>query len=327
MSMKSNLLLDDGISVIICCYNSEWIIARCLETLKKQKIPEGLPWEVVLVDNNCSDGTVAVAFDTMHGSRIDFQIVKESNPGLMNARKKGIATVKYRYCIYCDDDNLLSQDYVAYMHHVFATKQEIGAAGGKGIAEFEVEPEPSIMDYPDGYAVGSQTEHPDYLFGAGLALRTDVVRTIYDRFECRLVGRKGNVLLAGDDMELVYFVKLMGYSLYPTDDISYVHVLRKNRLTEEYRRRMYDGLRLALPIGDMMVLALNDNPIFPYFKNYLKSELILFINSLMFWKKKDVTHVKEFVAMIRFWGLPQLYSVYKECVSIKSDYCREMRLS
>ena len=90
ISMKSNSSLLDGISVIICCYNSDWIIARCLDALKAQIIPIDLLWEVVLVDNNCSDATVQIAKETMLDSGVDFSIVSEPEPGLMNARKRGI---------------------------------------------------------------------------------------------------------------------------------------------------------------------------------------------------------------------------------------------
>lgn len=320
MSKESNSLLDDGISIIICCYNSEWIIARCLEALKQQVTPKSLRWEVVLVDNNCSDGTVKLANETMRNSGVDFLVVAEHIPGLMNARKRGIASVKYKYCIYCDDDNLLAPNYVAYMYNVLATKPEVGAAGGKGVPEFECEPDPRILDHLTGYAVGSQISHPEYLFGAGLTLRTEVVRTIFNNFKSTLVGRQGGKLLSGDDLELVNYVKLMGYKLYPTDDVHYIHVLKANRLTEDYRVKMFEGLMLALPVGDMMSRALKDEPLTDYIISYCKSELLLFIYTLMFWQKRDLTQMKSFVKRFRYWGMFKLISVYNNCVDIKKKY-------
>ena len=320
MSMKSNSSLLDGISVIICCYNSEWIIARCLEALKSQVIPDGLRWEVVLVDNNCTDSTICVAKETMLESDVDFSIVTEQISGLMNARKKGIASIKYKYCIYCDDDNLLCPDYVSYMYEILTNRPCVGAVGGKGIPEFEHEPDPRILNYLTGYAVGSQTEHPEYLFGAGLALRTEVVRTIFTDFKGFLVGRQGDKLLSGDDLELVNYVKLMGYQLYPTDDIEYTHVLKANRLTEEYRVRMYEGLMLALPVGDMMNLALHGKSIYKYFASYLMSEMSLFKYKLFFWKSYDLTQLISFVKRIRYWGVCKLIGVYNNCVEVKNKY-------
>ena len=82
--------LKCGVSVVICCYNSAWIIGRTLDALKNQNVRDGLSWEIVLVDNNCIDETVSVAQKTMEGCGIPFRIVEEKNPGLANARKKGI---------------------------------------------------------------------------------------------------------------------------------------------------------------------------------------------------------------------------------------------
>ncbi len=320
MSKILNSSLLDGVSVIICCYNSEWIIVRCLEALKAQIVSEGFLWEVILVDNNCTDNTVSVALETMSNSNVQFNVVAEPNAGLMNARKRGIANAKYRYCIYCDDDNLLSPNYVEYMYNLLADHAEIGAAGGKGIAEFECEPDPSIMNYLTGYAVGSQIEHPGYLFGAGLALRTEVVRTIFNEFPSTLVGRQGGKLLSGDDLELVNYVKLMGYKLCPTDDVEYIHVLKANRLTEEYRLKMFEGLMLALPVGDMMTMALEDKKVSTYLIGYFKSEVILLLRSMVFWSKHDLTPLRNFVQRVRYWGILKLLSVYTNSKIIKKKY-------
>ena len=40
-----------GISIVICCYNSAWIIERTLAAIRMQVMPVNLDWEVVLVDN------------------------------------------------------------------------------------------------------------------------------------------------------------------------------------------------------------------------------------------------------------------------------------
>ncbi len=211
------------------------------------------------------------------------------------------------------------------MYNLLSLQSDVGAAGGKGIPEFESKPDIDFLNYTKGYAIGSQKTHPDYLFGAGLALRTDLVRTIYNNFNINLVGRKGSKLLSGDDLELVNYIKLMGYRLYPTDDVQYIHVLKANRLTEEYRIKMYDGLMLALPISDMMNLAINDEHVSNYIISYLKSEAALFLHYLMFWSKRDITRWKSFVDRVRYWGVFKLLSVYFNCVKVKKKYRKTKR--
>lgn len=242
--------MQDGISIIICCYNSGWIIGRTLAALKLQQLRPEIQWEVILVDNCCIDDTVANARTEMEGSDVNFRIVEEKKAGLAFARRRGINEVQYSYVIYCDDDNLLSPTYVQTVYDILNNDKSLGAVGGKGVAEFVVEPEPYVLEHIRSYAIGSQSDNTNLqgLWGAGLGLRTSVVREVYDTQKCYLVGRNGKQVLSGDDTELVYGVVAREYNIKGLDDISYIHVLAPHRLTEKYCRKMHEGFSLAAPI-------------------------------------------------------------------------------
>ena len=314
-------VLLDGVSVIICCYNSGWVIARCLEALRKQQTPLSLKWEIVLVDNNCADDTVRIAESCMSGSDIDYRVVQESEPGLANARAKGISVVKYKYVVFCDDDNLLCSNYLHYVYSKFESDSKIGAIGGKGIPEFECDPDPRILPRLEGYAIGSQLHHKNWLFGAGMALRTDVVRDIYTKQKRYLVGRKGGELLSGDDTELAYAVVLRGYKTQPTDDISYTHVLRANRLTWEYCQKMFLGFDKAEGPLMVMRLVLDGHRFGDFVCRYIKMYLRLVKYFLFYWRPASINIRRQCLASIkniRYWGMPTLYSIYKEWIRVKS---------
>lgn len=312
--------MNRGISVVICCYNSAWVISRTLEALKEQHFRSPVPYEIVLVDNRCTDDTVAVAESAMKGGEIDFRIIKENRPGLANARRKGIKEVKYEYVLYCDDDNLLCPDYVATMVEVLDSMPDVGAVGGKGIAEFCAEPAEIVKEHLDCYAVGSQVEHEDWLFGAGLAVRTDIVRDIYNNQRCYMMGRKGNKLLSGDDSELVMSIVLRGYKIFATDEITYIHVLKANRLTEEYFHLLYKGLMLPQPAFSVMRAAMKGTKFrdaisgYRYFtKRYIKY-------AILWWKPnaRDKRRIasKEVEPFI-YWGIPKLYVIYRQWVKLR----------
>lgn len=260
-----------GISIIICCYNSAWVVERTLTAIKLQTLPVDLLWEVVLVDNNCSDETVDIARRTMQDSDVDFTIVAEPNPGLANARRKGIDTVKYDIVLYCDDDNLLCSNYVSMMYSIMRSNQYIGAAGGKGIAEFMAEPEDDVLKHISGYAIGSQMDgRVDWLYGAGVTLRTKLVRDVYYNQHCYLIGRKGNMLLSGDDSELVMSMVNRGYRIYPTDDVFYIHVLKTERLTNEYCHRLCEGFILPEIAFESMRAAMYGTGFIPILRKYCR---------------------------------------------------------
>ena len=50
-----------GVSVVVCCYNSADVIIPTMTALSRQDVPHGIGFEVLLVDNNCTDNTVQLA--------------------------------------------------------------------------------------------------------------------------------------------------------------------------------------------------------------------------------------------------------------------------
>ena len=313
--------LLDGVSVVICCYNSGWVIARCLEALRNQQCPIGFNWEIVLVDNNCTDDTVCTAESCMSGSGVDFRIVREPEPGLANARAKGVSEVKYKYVVFCDDDNLLCANYIQYVYSKLESDSTVGAIGGKGVPEFECEPDPRILPKLEGYAVGSQLRHKNWLFGAGMALRTDLVRDVYANQKRYLIGRRGGELLSGDDSELAYAIVLRGYRTHPTDDISYVHVLRANRLTWDYCQKMYQGFDKAAGPLMMMCLVLDGGNFRQFLRQYIRLWLVYIKYSMLFQHPNaaDVRkNCRKEMSITEYWGVYKLYSIYKEWLKVKA---------
>lgn len=314
--------MNRGISVVICCYNSAWVIARTLEGLKKQDLSPSIPYEVILVDNCCTDNTVKAAIDAMRDSDIDFRIVKESTPGLVYARRRGVKEIKYEYAIYCDDDNILCPTYVSTMVNILDTHPNVGAVGGKGVAEFCAEPAEIVKEHLDCYAVGSQLVHEDWLFGAGLTVRTDIVQDIYDSQRCYMMGRKGNKLLSGDDSELVMSIVLRGYKILATDEITFTHVLKANRLTEEYFHRLYKGLMLPQPAFCVMRAAMKGTKFRDAISHYLYYTKRYIKYAILWWKpnaksKRQVASME--IEPFIYWGISKLYRIYRQWVKLKKD--------
>ena len=98
------------VSIIICTYNRSELLAFCLESLTAQTLPASR-FEVVVVNNNSSDDTDAVAsgFATKFPH---FELVNERRQGLSNARNKGLEVAKNEWVIYLDDDAKAAPDFV-----------------------------------------------------------------------------------------------------------------------------------------------------------------------------------------------------------------------
>ena len=92
------------LSIVIPFYNEQHHIRACLESIKNQTIR---PSEVVIVDNNSIDNTVAIA------KTYDFvKIVSELKQGIVHARNKGFNSTKADLIGRIDADTILPIDWV-----------------------------------------------------------------------------------------------------------------------------------------------------------------------------------------------------------------------
>ena len=88
------------LSIIICTYNREKYIRPLLESIANNDYPN-TDYEIVLVDNNCTDNTRGVCeeFSASH-PEVALRYVVESEQGLSAARNKGIKEAKGDIIIY-----------------------------------------------------------------------------------------------------------------------------------------------------------------------------------------------------------------------------------
>ena len=92
-----------GISIIICCYNSAARLPETIKHLAIQCVPQGILWEVIIVNNASTDDTKLVAnaeWAKYNTSAWGFKIVDEQEAGLSFAREKGIRASKFNYIIF-----------------------------------------------------------------------------------------------------------------------------------------------------------------------------------------------------------------------------------
>lgn len=233
-----------GITIVVCCYNSAKRLPPTIQHLAKQQVPAHIPWEVIVVDNNCKDDTVAVAQSEWqhYGLSVPFQIVHEPTPGLAHAREKGIFTAQYDYVIFCDDDNWLQQYYVRIAYETMESDPKIGICGGQSEPVFEVTPPDWFKDFWGYLALGKQgiesgdvTNARGWIWGAGMIIRKNYyIRLKELRFNFRLTDRKGIKLVSGHDSELCLLFKVAGCKLFYLEDLKIKHYITPNRININY---------------------------------------------------------------------------------------------
>lgn len=248
------MTFKDGISVVICCYNSQHRISQTLKHLAHQKHNNGISWEVILINNNSTDNTKEIAIKEWAEYSIDIplKVIDELMPGLSYARSKGFESANFENVLFCDDDNWLSENYIQIAYEVLKGNPEIGVLGGKIEASFEVNPPQWFNNYKYAYAVGEQggisgdISDRGFVWGAGMVIRKRIWKQIVNtNIESFLTDRKGSSLSSGGDSELCLFALLLGYKLWYHSELFLIHFIPVSRLNWSYVIALTKGFGVA----------------------------------------------------------------------------------
>lgn len=218
------------------------------------------PFEILVVDNASTDGTVAWVdeFANQSESKELFRVVREETPGLSQARLKGISEARYSIVLFCDDDNWLSENYLEIGYTKFMANPKLGVLGGEGIPVFESEKPDWFDRFSHSFAVGDLGMKSGILprgsavYGASCFFRKASLNQLLEKgWRSILSDRKGNSLSSGGDVELCYAIQLMGYSVGFEKQLKFHHFLEERRLRWEYYLRLKEGIAESFPLLDI----------------------------------------------------------------------------
>lgn len=246
--------MDNGVSIIICTYNGKARLSETLLYLAKQEVR--CPVEIVLIDNNSSDGTKSFADDwwRKNGTQsIKYTSYVQPIPGKSYAQDMGYAKAQYEYLLICDDDNWLCNTYVQTAFEIMEKDLKIGALGGWCEAVFENKKPEWFDTYAKYFAVSKQgTESGDIsekkgcLYGAGMMIRKSHWIELNNLgFKPLLTCRKGDSLSSGGDTEYSYVLRLLGYKMWYDKNLYFQHWMPEGRMSLSYIQRMRKAMSEA----------------------------------------------------------------------------------
>jgi len=233
----------NGVSVVLCCYNSQKRLVSTLKHLAAQVVKSSIPWEVVLVDNNSTDQTAIIAKELWddYGTPAELSVLFENTPGLYFARQKGIVASKFDYIIFCDDDNWLATDYVERVYDTLSTDSSIGILGGQTFGVYESTPPDWFLESALNFAIGKQGEKTGYLsdehwgvWGAGSAYNKMLFEKLDEiLFKPIFIGRTGKKLTSGEDRELCVVARKLGFKIFYDEELQCSHYMPSSRFNKD----------------------------------------------------------------------------------------------
>jgi glycosyltransferase involved in cell wall biosynthesis len=242
-----------AVSVVMSTYNRDGLLTEAIESVLAQRTPAP-PFELVVVDNNSTDGTRAVieGFVARYPGRLRY--VFEERQGVSHGRNAGIAHATAPIIAFTDDDVRVAPDWVASIVCALAAHPEIDYVGGKVLPRWPAPPPRwldqshwaplALTDYGDSaFAVGRAD--PRCLVSANLAMRRTALDLV-GNFNPAFDSRPGRTLSSVEDHEIQLRLWRLGRQGMYAPSVVVEAEVQPNRLTKAYHRRWYrDHSRLA----------------------------------------------------------------------------------
>ncbi len=235
------------ITIAICTWNRADLLEKTLEQMRVLNIPAGVSWEVLVVDNCCTDHTqeVIASFNNV----LPLHCLTEAKAGKSYALNTAIDQIKSDLILWTDDDVLVDPNWLAAYVDAADKNPQAGFFGGPISPWFESQPPAwleacwprlaiayAVRHCDDGLAKIDRDTPP---FGANFAIRTDVQRQyLYNT----ALGRVGAGQRRGEETELVERMLDDGVEGLWIPDALVQHFIPTSRLGEPYIRGFYYGI-------------------------------------------------------------------------------------
>lgn len=234
------------LTVAICTWNRCDLLRQTLERMSQLSVPAELTWELIVVNNRCTDATDAVLAE--FEKRLPLRRVYEAEPGQSNARNAAIREAQGEYIVWTDDDVLVDQAWLVAYAAAFERWPNATFFGGPIEPWFEGEP-PAWLKAGMGrvhaaFAVlnlGSEAvplSAKTFPYGANMAVRREVYHDV--KYDPGLGLRPGSSMRS-EELALVRHLAGSGREGWWVPAARVTHFIPKARQTVDYLRGYYFG--------------------------------------------------------------------------------------
>jgi glycosyltransferase involved in cell wall biosynthesis len=235
-----------SISVVICTWNRADLLRHTLEQMTKLNVPPDLWWELIVVNNNCSDDTEAVL--ESFNNRLPLVRLFEARPGKSYAANLAVELAHGEYIVWTDDDVLVDADWLRGYTAAFDQWPQASIFAGAIDPWFEGSPPRWLSEVftqvANAYAaldhgpVGFALDRERYPYGANMALKRSV--HLLEPYDTRL-GPRPNSGIRGEEMMLVRRLLAKGETGRWVPEARVRHFIPAKRQTLPYLKEYFFG--------------------------------------------------------------------------------------
>ncbi len=193
-----------NITVILCTYNRCAVLAKALESIAAQRLPDSIEWEALVVDNNSTDRTREVVEEFCRHYLGRFRYLFEPQQGKSYALNAGIQEARGNVLAFTDDDVMVEPAWLQNLTARLDKGKWVGA-GGRTLPERTFSP-PRWLDRDNPHALGplalfdlgaGERELTEPPFGNNMAYRKEMFEK-YGGFRAELGPRPGSEIRSED---------------------------------------------------------------------------------------------------------------------------------
>jgi len=230
-----------NITVILCTYNRCQSLAKALDSIAAQVLPEHVKWEVLVVDNNSTDQTRAVTEDFCRLYPGRFRYLVEPQQGLSSARNAGVREAMGDVLAFTDDDVTVESNWLRNLTAGLCSGEWAGA-GGRILPERTFSPPPwlelsgprnllgALCAYRDPGDVPGDFKDPPY--GANMAFRKEMFQK-YGYFRTDL-GHRPDSKIGFEDTEFGRRLMVGGERLSYVPSAVVYHEVDERKVRKDY---------------------------------------------------------------------------------------------
>jgi glucosyl-dolichyl phosphate glucuronosyltransferase len=234
------------ITVGICTWNRARLLDLTLGRMISMRVPGGVSWELLVVNNNSTDDTEKVL--KSYKDRLPLRTLFEATPGKSYALNRAVDEARGDLIIWTDDDVLVDSDWLAAYATAVDRWPTASFFGGPIEPCFDGEPPGWLRQVFPKVAVAfaalnlgkepCELTHKGLPFGANLAIRTEVQRrSLYDLH----LGPRPNSSMRGEETAMLQAIVRDGLSGRWVPDARVEHFIPRARQTKLYLRKYYYG--------------------------------------------------------------------------------------
>ena len=233
------------LSIIVVSYNTKDITKNCLESILKSLKNSSWNYEIIIVDNHSTDGSVEVLrkYSSNYsntrlpslGSGLSGQVrivENKENLGFGKANNQGVKIARSDYILFLNSDTLILEDAIEILYNFYRQKENsINFLGGKLLNENMTE-QPSCGPFYTlpviftalflrGDYIGitryspNKVKEVDWISGACILTKKQYLKSIE--------GFDENIFMYMDEIDLLFRAKKHGYKAFFYPEAEFIH--------------------------------------------------------------------------------------------------------